>query len=161
MEGKARPAGAGKRLFRVSETGTLCDSIKNAQGGEPYAVCLPAFGLAAPVLPVLRRKFKSGRNDRDSEHKRIRGKLPDNFDEESGFADRYARRCSGNGKPGRSMATSVLCEPGRIWEKLPLLHFLAAKVLHFDLKKADGLSGPGDLFLHQRLTGVVFHGKLS
>ena len=110
---------------------------------------------------MLRRKFKSGRNDRDSEHKRISGKLPDNFDEESGFADRYARRCSGNGKPGRSMATSVLCEPGRIWEKLPLLHFLAAKVLHFDLKKADGLSGPGDLFLHQRLTGVVFHGKLS
>ena len=106
-------------------------------------------------------KFKSGRNDRDSEHKRISGKLPDNFDEESGFADRYARRCSGNGKTGRSMATSVLCEPGRIWEKLPLLHFLAAKVLHFDLKKADGLSGPGDLFLHQRLTGVVFHGKLS
>ena len=92
---------------------------------------------------------------------RISGKLPDNFDEESGFADRYARRCSGNGKPGRSMATSVLCEPGRIWEKLPLLHFLAAKVLHFDLKKADGLSGPGDHFLHQRLTGVVFHGKLS
>lgn len=131
------------------------------EGNPTLSVCLPAFGLAAPVLPVLRRKFKSGRNDRDSEHKRISGKLPDNFDEESGFADRYARRCSGNGKPGRSMATSVLCEPGRIWEKLPLLHFLAAKVLHFDLKKADGLSGPGDHFLHQRLTGVVFHGKLS
>lgn len=55
VEGKARPAGAGKRLFRVSGTGTLRDSIKNAQAGEPYAVCLPAFGLAAPVLPVLRR----------------------------------------------------------------------------------------------------------
>lgn len=58
---------------------------------EDAYVYLLGFALIAVVLPVLRRKFHSGRNARDFEHKRRSGKLLDDFDEGSSFVDKYSR----------------------------------------------------------------------
>lgn len=52
---------------------------------------LLGFALIAVVLPMLSRKFKSGRNVRDFEHKRRSGKLLDDFDEGNDFVDKYSR----------------------------------------------------------------------
>lgn len=58
---------------------------------EDSFVYLLGFALIAVVLPVLRRKFRSGRTARDFEHKRRSGKLLDDFDEGSSFVDKYSR----------------------------------------------------------------------
>lgn len=52
---------------------------------------LLAIVLIAVVLPMLSRKFKSGKNARDFEHKRRSGKILDNFDEGNDFIDKYSR----------------------------------------------------------------------
>lgn len=54
-------------------------------------VYLLGFALIAVVLPVLRRKFRSGKNGRDFELKRRSGKLLEDFDEGSSFVDKYSR----------------------------------------------------------------------
>ena len=58
---------------------------------EDSTVYLLAIGLIVLVLPMLSRKFKSGKNARDFEHKRRSGRLLDNYDEENDFIDRYSR----------------------------------------------------------------------
>lgn len=58
---------------------------------EDSIVYLLAFALIALVLPMLSRKFKSGKNARDFEHKRRSGRLLQNYDEENDFIDRYSR----------------------------------------------------------------------
>lgn len=58
---------------------------------EDYYLYLLALGLIALVLPMLSRKFKSGKNARDFEYKRRNGKILDNFDEEHDFVDKYSR----------------------------------------------------------------------
>lgn len=52
---------------------------------------LLATVLITVVLPMLSRKFKSGKNHRDFEHKRRSGKILDNFDEGNDFVDKYSR----------------------------------------------------------------------
>lgn len=54
-------------------------------------IYLLSFALIAVALPVLRRRFRSGQNTRDFEHKRRSGRLLDNFDEETQFVDKYSR----------------------------------------------------------------------
>lgn len=58
---------------------------------EDSLVYLLAFALIAVALPMLSRKFKSGKNARDFEHKRRSGKLLDNFEEGNDFVDKYSR----------------------------------------------------------------------
>lgn len=58
---------------------------------EDSLVYLLAFALIAVALPMLSRKFKSGKNARDFEHKRRSGKLLDDFDEGNDFVDKYSR----------------------------------------------------------------------
>ena len=58
---------------------------------EDSTVYLLAIGLIVLVLPMLSRKFKSGKNARDFEYKRRSGRLLDNYDEENDFIDRYSR----------------------------------------------------------------------
>ncbi len=54
-------------------------------------VYLLAFGLIAVALPVLRRMFKSGKNERDFEHRRRSGRLLEDFDEGNDLVDKYSR----------------------------------------------------------------------
>lgn len=58
---------------------------------EDSFIYLLAIGLIAVALPMLSRKFKSGKNARDFEHKRRSGKLLDDFDEEINFVDKFSR----------------------------------------------------------------------
>ena len=58
---------------------------------EDSFIYLLAIGLIAVALPMLSRKFKSGKNARDFENKRRSGKILDNFDEENNFVDKYSR----------------------------------------------------------------------
>lgn len=58
---------------------------------EDSFIYLLAIGLIAVALPMLSRKFKSGKNARDFEKKRRSGKILDNFDEENNFVDKYSR----------------------------------------------------------------------
>lgn len=58
---------------------------------EGSVVYLLGFALIALVLPVLRRKFRSGKNGRDFELKRRSGKLLEDFDEGTSFVDKYSR----------------------------------------------------------------------
>ena len=58
---------------------------------EDSLIYLLAIGLIAVALPMLNRKFKSGKNARDFENKRRSGKILDNFDEENDFVDKYSR----------------------------------------------------------------------
>lgn len=52
---------------------------------------LLAAALIAVALPILRRKFKSGKNAREFEYKRRSGKLLNDFDEDNDFVDKYSR----------------------------------------------------------------------
>lgn len=58
---------------------------------EDTYVYLLGFALIAVVLPVLRRRFRSGKNSRDFELKRRSGKLLEDFDEAGSFVDKYSR----------------------------------------------------------------------
>lgn len=58
---------------------------------EDFFPYLLAIVLIAVVLPMLSRKFKSGKNARDFENKRRSGKILDDFDEENNFVDKYSR----------------------------------------------------------------------
>ena len=58
---------------------------------EDYYIYLLALGVIALVLPALGRKFKSSKNARDFEYKRLNRKILDNFDEEHDFVDKYSR----------------------------------------------------------------------
>ena len=58
---------------------------------EDSFIYLLAIGLIAVALPMLSRKFKSGKNARDFEFKRRSGKILDDFDEENNYVDKYSR----------------------------------------------------------------------
>lgn len=58
---------------------------------EESFIYLLGFVLIAVALPMLSKKFKSGKSPRDFEHKRRSGNLLDNFDEGNDFVDKYSR----------------------------------------------------------------------